>query len=300
MRIGIDLGGTKIAIVVLTDEGVVRWERRVATPRGDYDATLATIAGLVREAEREVGQCRIGIGIPGALSAATGLVKNANSVWLIGRPLRQDLEATLGKSVRLANDANCFAMSESADGAAAGEEVVFGVILGTGVGGGLVVRGEVVDGVNGIAGEWGHNPLPWPDDDERPGPACYCGRRGCIETFMSGPGLAADYARRGGAAALVGEEIVRRAGAGEERAALSLAAWERRLAKSLASVVNIVDPSVIVIGGGLSNVLPLYARVPELWAPYVFSDMVMTRLVRARHGDASGVRGAARLWPVER
>jgi fructokinase len=298
MRIGIDLGGTKTAIVVLADDGTVQWERRVPTPRGDYDATLATIAGLVREAERVVGSCRIGIGIPGTISHATGLVKNANSVWLIGRPLHRDLETTLGRPIRLANDANCFAMSESADGAAAGAEVVFGVILGTGVGGGVVVRGEILNGVNGIAGEWGHNPLPWPEDDERPGPPCYCGRRGCIETFLSGPGLAADYARRGGAARVSGEEIVRRAAADEERAAASLASWEQRLAKSLASVVNIVDPDVIVVGGGLSNLAPLYARVPQLWAPYVFSDAIATRLVRATHGDASGVRGAAWLWPV--
>ena len=299
MRIGIDLGGTKIEIVVLADDGAVRWQRRVATPRGDYDATLATIAGLVREAEQTAGLCRVGIGIPGTISDATGLVKNANSVWLIGRPLREDLETALGRSVRLANDANCFAMSEAADGAGAGAPVVFGVILGTGVGGGLVVHGEVLNGANGIAGEWGHNPLPWPDADEQPGPSCYCGRHGCIETFVSGPGLAADYARRGGTAALLGEEIVRRSAAGEPMAAASLAAWERRLAKSLASVVNIVDPNVIVVGGGLSNVAALYARVPQLWMSYVFSDAVVTGVVRAKHGDASGVRGAAWLWPAE-
>ncbi len=298
MRIGVDLGGTKIAIVVLADDGAVHWECRVATPRGDYDGTLATIARLVHEAEQRVGPCRIGIGIPGTISDATGLVKNANSVWLIGRPLREDLERTVGRPLRLANDANCFAMSEAADGAAAGTAVVFGVILGTGVGGGLVVHGRILDGANGIAGEWGHNPLPSPDVDERPGPPCYCGRHGCVETFLSGPGLAADYARRGGAA-LGAEEIAHRAAGGEERAAASLAAWERRLAKSLASVINIVDPNVIVVGGGLSNIAALYSRVPQLWKPYVFSDTIVTGLVRAKHGDASGVRGAAWLWPIE-
>jgi predicted NBD/HSP70 family sugar kinase len=300
MRIGIDLGGTKIAIVVIDDAGAVQWERRVATPRGDYDATLAAIAGLVSEAEARVGPCRVGVGMPGTLSRATGLVKNANSTWLIGRSLHDDLEARLGREVRLANDANCFAMSEAVDGAAAGAPVVFGIILGTGVGGGVVVRGAVLEGINSIAGEWGHNPLPWPDDDERPGPACYCGRRGCIETFLSGPGLASDYTRRGGEASLSGHDVVARACAAEPMARAAVDAWQTRLAKALASVVNVIDPDVIVAGGGLSNIDGIYTRVPELWQPYVFSDVVATRFVRARHGDASGVRGAAWLWESQK
>jgi len=296
MRIGIDLGGTKIAIVVLCQDGSVAWERRVATPRGDYSATLTTIAGLVDEAEAAVGRCTVGIGIPGTISASTGLVKNANSVWLIGRPLHHDLEARLGRPVRLENDANCFAISEASDGAAAGAGVVFGVILGTGVGGGIVARGSIVRGVNLIAGEWGHNPLPWPEDDERPGPPCYCGRRGCVETFLSGPGLAYDYVRRGGGE-LPAHEIVARA-RGEALARHAVDAWQRRLAKSLASVINLLDPDIIAVGGGLSNVSAIYEQVPRLWPNYVFSDDVRTRLCPARHGDASGVRGAAWLCPA--
>ncbi len=295
MRLGIDLGGTKIASVVLDSAGEVVWSRRVPTPRGQYDATLGTIAELVAAAEAEVGPCLVGIGTPGAISAGTGLVKNANSHWLNGRPLRRDLEARLGREIRVANDANCFAVSEAADGAAAGADVVFGIILGTGTGGGLVVRGGLVCGVNAIAGEWGHNALPWPDDEERPGPACYCGRRGCIETFLSGPGLAADYVQRGGAA-LSADAVAARAGAGEPLAAATLDAWERRLAKSLATIINVVDPDVIVAGGGLSRMDRFYETVPALWGAWVFSDTVRTRLVRARHGDASGVRGAAWLW----
>ena len=295
MRIGIDLGGTKIAIVVLDDAGVVRWERRVPTPRGDYDATLQAIAALVHDAEARVGACRVGVGMPGTLSRTTGLVKNANSIWLIGRPLQQDLDARLGRSVRLANDANCFAMSEAADGAAAGAPVVFGIILGTGVGGGIVVRGEIVEGVNSIAGEWGHNPLPFPDDDERPGPACYCGRHGCIETFLSGPAVGADYSGSAGTPGTTGTEVFERAAAGEPAAVAAVGRWQRRVAKSLASVINVLDPDVIVAGGGLSNVEAIYTAVPALWRPYVFSDAVATRFVRARHGDASGVRGAAWL-----
>ncbi len=299
MRIGIDLGGTKIAIVVLDAGGALRWERRISSPRGDYAATLDAIAQLVGEAERTAGPCTVGIGIPGTISPSTGLVKNANSTWLIGHPLPADLERRLERPVRLANDANCFAMSEAADGAASAARSVFGIILGTGVGGGIVVDGRVLEGANSIAGEWGHNPLPWPDDDERPGPACYCGRRGCVETFLSGPGLAADYGRRGGTAGLSGEDVARRAAAGEGTAVASLGAWRRRLAKSLASVINLLDPDVIVAGGGLSNLADIYGLVPGLWAPFVFSDAVTTRFVRARHGDASGVRGAAWLWPAE-
>ncbi len=298
MRIGVDLGGTKIEIVALDGEGGLRWQRRIPSPRGDYAATLEAIAALVAEAERHVGPCQVGVGIPGTISSASGLVKNANSTWLIGHPLHRDLESRLARQVRLANDANCFAISEASDGAAAGARTVFGIILGTGVGGGIVVEGRVVEGANSIAGEWGHNPLPWPDDDERPGPACYCGRHGCIETFLSGPGLAADYERRGGAAGLAGPQIVERAETGDWIATAALDAWRHRLAKSLAAVINLLDPDVIVAGGGLSNLKGIYELVPRSWAPYVFSDVVVTRFVPARHGDASGVRGAAWLWPA--
>lgn len=297
MRLGIDLGGTKMAAIVLSDDGTVRYEERRATPRDDYDATLEAIAELVAGAERAAGvACSVGVGIPGAVSPVTGLIKNANSTWIIGRPLQRDLERRLGRQVRLANDANCLTVSEATDGAAAGADVVFGVILGTGTGGGIVVHGRIVTGANAIAGEWGHNPLPWPDDDERPGPACYCGRHGCIETFLSGPGLAADYTRRGGDR-VRSETVVERAAAGEPRAGRVLDDWERRLAKALATVVNVIDPDVIVVGGGLSRIDRLYTGVPGVWGQWVFSDRVATRLVPARFGDASGVRGAAWLWP---
>jgi len=295
MRIGIDLGGTKIEGIAL-DGSRERARVRVETPRDDYAATVDAVVGLVRDLEAESGETgSVGVGIPGTMSPATGLVKNANSVWLIGRPLLGDLERRLGRRVRIANDANCFAVSEAADGAAAGAEVVFGVILGTGTGAGIVVRGEVLVGPNAVAGEWGHNPLPWPRDDERPGPACYCGRAGCIETFLSGPGLQADYARHTGERCPPAD-IVARARAGEPAAAGALERYEERLARGLASIVNVLDPDVIVLGGGLSNIERLYTQVPRLWSPYVFSDTVATRLVRARHGDASGVRGAAWLW----
>ena len=296
MRLGLDLGGTKIAAAVLAPDGREVWSRRVATPRGDYDGTLTALADLVVEAEQAVGEsCSIGVGMPGAISPATGLVKNANSTWLNGRAFQQDLEQRVGRPVRLANDANCLAVSEAHDGAAAGSAVVFGVILGTGTGGGLVVHGQVVTGANAIAGEWGHNPLPWPGDDERPGPACYCGRHGCLETFLSGPGLAADYARRAGEQATT-EQVVARANQGDALADATLAAWESRLARGLALVINIVDPDVIVCGGGLSRIDRLYTRVPDTWTNWVFSDQVRTRLVPARFGAASGVRGAAWLW----
>jgi fructokinase len=296
VKLGIDLGGTKIASVVLDDRGETRWEARTATPRDDYAGTLAAIAGLVAAAERVVGVgCRVGVGMPGAISPATGRVKNANSTWLNGRRFQEDLEAALGRPVRLANDANCLAVSEARDGAAAGAAVVFGVILGTGVGGGLAIDGAAHAGRNGVAGEWGHNPLPWPDDDERPGPACYCGKQGCIETFLSGPGLAASY-RSAGGVALSSEEVVARAARGEPLAAAALDAWDGRLARALATVVNLLDPDVIVVGGGLSRLDRLYARVPALWSRWVFSDRVDTPILPARHGDASGVRGAAWLW----
>jgi fructokinase len=238
------------------------------------------------------------VGIPGALSPATGLVKNANSVWLNGRPLAEDLARVLPRPLRFANDANCFALSEAVDGAAAGCRTVFGVIAGTGTGGGIVVDGRVWTGPNAIAGEWGHNPLPWPGDDERPGPACYCGKTGCIETFLSGPGLSADHATETGEV-LAPPEIARRAGAGDARAEATLTRYEDRLARALASVINVLDPDAVVLGGGLSNLARLYDAVPRRWARYVFSDRVDTRLLPPRHGDASGVRGAAWLWPPD-
>jgi len=300
MRLGIDLGGTKIAAVVLDEDGQVVWQRRMPSPRDDYRATVEALAGVVIDAERDLRvPCTVGIGIPGAISPATGLVKNANSTWLNGQRLAEDLDARLGRPVRLANDANCLAISEAADGAAAGAEVVFGVVLGTGTGGGVVVRGGVLTGANSIAGEWGHNPLPWPDDDERPGRACYCGRHGCLETFLSGPGLAADYTAHGGTPDR-SEVIVERAAAGDALAGLTLDRWERRLAKSFATVINLLDPDVIVVGGGLSAIERIYVNVPRQLGAWVFSDRVVTQVVRAKHGDASGVRGAAWLWPAGR
>ena len=295
LRIGVDLGGTKIEAVGLGADGTERFRRRIETPRGSYDGTLQAIAGLVRAAEQETGERgSVGIGMPGAVSPATGLVKNANSTWLIGHPLQRDLERALDRPVRLANDANCFALSEASDGAGAGAHVVFGVIIGTGTGGGVVVGGEVLGGVNAIAGEWGHNGLPWPTADEWPGPPCYCGKRGCIETFLSGEGLREAYGHRDAPTALA---IATAADAGDARAAAAVELYSQRLAKALASVINIVDPDVVVLGGGLSNIESLYARVPVLWRDWVFSERVDTRLARARHGDSSGVRGAAWLWP---
>lgn len=298
IRLGIDLGGTKIEIVALDDEGRERLRRRVETPRGDYDATIAAVAALVDSADIELGErgATVGIGIPGIESPATGLVKNANSTWLIGRRLSADLERVVRRPLRLANDANCFAVSEAADGAGAGARVVFGVILGTGVGGGIVIDGQPLIGANAIAGEWGHNALPWPADDERPGPACYCGRAGCIESFLSGPGLAADYERAEGQPSSP-EAIVARAAAGEPGAAAALDRYEHRLARALAGVINVLDPHVIVLGGGLSNIDRLYKNVPALWMRWIFSDHVVTKLRKNRHGDSSGVRGAAALWP---
>ena len=296
VMIGIDLGGTKIEAIALSPQGALLARRRIATPQGDYDATVHAVASLVATIERELGERgSVGIGTPGAVSAKTGRMKNCNSVWLNGRPLGPDLEAALGRPVRMANDANCFALSEATDGAAAGAAIVFGVILGTGVGGGIVVDGHALEGANAIAGEWGHNPLPWPSDDERPGRACYCGRAGCIETFLSGPGLVADHARLT-AERLDAIEIVQRAASGDAAAAVTLARYSDRLARALAHVINILDPDVIVLGGGVSNIDALYDEVPRVWSRYVFSDAVATRLVRNRHGDSSGVRGAAWLW----
>lgn len=296
LRIGVDLGGTKIEALAL-DDGHELLRRRVATPREDYPRTLRAIAELVLGIERELHRSgSVGIGMPGALSAKTGFVKNANSTWLNGRPLDADLRALLGRPLRFANDANCFSLSEATDGAAAGAACVFGVILGTGVGGGVVVHGRVLTGPNAIAGEWGHNALPWPEDDERPGPACYCGRFGCIETFLSGPGLTLDHASVTGER-LEAAEIARRAEQGDAACEATLARYEGRVARSLASVVNVLDPDVIVLGGGLSRLEHLYANVPRLWSSFVFSDRVDTALVPPRHGDSSGVRGAAWLWP---
>lgn len=296
IHIGIDLGGSKIEIAAYGADGVERLRRRVATPAGDYAGTLAAIAALVADAERELGaRATVGVGMPGAESRVTGLIKNANSTCLIGQPLRRDLAARLGREVRLANDANCFALSEAVDGAGAGAEVVFGVILGTGCGAGVVVRDRVLTGANAIAGEWGHNPLPWPRDDERPGPTCYCGGRGCLETWLSGPGLAREYAARAGVAASAAE-IASRAEAGDALARTCLADYVDRLARGLAHVINVLDPDVIVLGGGLSNIGRLYDEVPRHWGRHIFSDHVATRLVAPRHGDSSGVRGAAWLW----
>jgi len=305
MRIGIDLGGTKIEIVLLDAQGRERVRRRVATPRGDYDATVRTVAALVAAVEAEQA-CRasVGVGIPGTLSTATGQVKNANSTWLNGRPLDRDLEAALGRPVRLANDANCLARSEAVDGAGAGRPVVFAAILGTGVGAGICVDGHILAGRNGIAGEWGHNPLPAPEPEELPGPACYCGRYGCIETFLSGPGLVRDHLKAGhaGKAGAAGDaptaaQITALAEAGEPAALASLERYERRLARALAGIINVLDPDVIVLGGGMSRPARLYANVPRLWAPHIFSDTIDTVLKPALHGDSSGVRGAAWLWP---
>jgi len=292
----VDLGGTKIEGIALDDDGRVLAQRRVATPREDYDATLRAIADLVTTIESEAGaRGTVGVGMPGALSPATGLVKNANSTWLNGRPLDHDLCARLGREVRFANDANCFALSEAVDGAARGARVVFGVIVGTGTGGGIVVDRKVVTGRNAIAGEWGHIPLPWPQEGEWPGPACYCGKTGCVETYLSGPGLARDYRSATGETAL-GPEVVARAARGETAAQAALERYEDRMARALAVVVNVLDPDVVVLGGGLSQVARLYEQVPPRWQRWAFSDRVDTPLRPPAHGDASGVRGAAWLW----
>jgi fructokinase len=299
-RIGIDLGGTKTEAIVLDEGGRDVVRRRIPTPRS-YDGTLAALAELVAAVEAdaacEPGSARVGVGIPGSEAAATGLIRNANSTWLNGRPLRHDLSAALQRPVRLMNDANCFALSEATDGAGSGCDVVFGVILGTGVGGGVVVGGRCLHGANGIAGEWGHNPLPWPEPDELPGPACYCGRRGCIETWVSGPGLWRDHLHAGGAD-IDTTEIVARAIAGGALAAAALSRYRQRLGRALASVINVLDPDVVVLGGGMSNIPGLAEDVGDVVAPWVFADSMRTPIRRNVHGDSSGVRGAAWLWPV--
>ncbi len=295
LRIGVDLGGTKIEIIALAQDGRELLRRRVATPKENYGEILDAVAALVRDAEIELAdRGTVGIGTPGSISRATGLLRGSNSVCLNGKPIKADLEALLGREVPITNDANCFALSEATDGAGAGAEVVFGVILGTGVGGGIVVRGHVLTGPNAIAGEWGHNPLPWPKDDERPGYPCFAGHSGCIETFLSGPGIERDHLRASGEA-LTSHDVGVRAAIGDAACEATMRRYEERLARALAHVINILDPDVIVLGGGMSNVQRLYANVPGLWLPWVFSDRVDTRLVKHRYGDSSGVRGAAWL-----
>jgi fructokinase len=297
VQIGIDLGGTKIEGIALDPSAVVAARRRIPTPRG-YGATVDAITRLVAELEAETGRTgSVGVGIPGVVSRGSGLVKNANSTWLIGHPLGTDLEARLSRPVRLANDANCFALSEAIDGAGHGFETVFGVILGTGVGGGIVIQGRIHDGPNQIAGEWGHNPLPWMTEEERAAaPRCYCGKAGCVETFLSGPGFERDYSLLAGTPRS-SREIVAAAGAGDAHAAQALRRYRERLARALAAVINLLDPAAIVLGGGMSNLPDLPASVSELLPRYVFSDAVLTKVVTNRHGDSSGVRGAAWLWP---
>ena len=298
-RIGIDLGGTKIEAIALDSRGSVLLRHRIATPANDADATISAIRDLVLEVEARLGgRGTVGVGTPGSLSPVTGLLRNANSTCLNGLPLDKLIAAALDREVRIANDANCFALSEAADGAAACAPTVFGVILGTGVGGGVVIDGKLLNGRHGIGGEWGHNPLPWPLDAERPGPLCFCGRHGCIERFVSGPGMADDHL------AITGEtwtaqEIASRAAGGDGPAQATLDRYIDRLARGLAHVMNLIDPDVIVLGGGLSNLALLYDAVPARWGRYVFSDVVATRLVPPVHGDSSGVRGAAWLWPAE-
>jgi len=296
MRIGIDLGGTKIEGIAIADDGAERLRRRIVAPRGDYEHTITAVAGLVNAIEEQTGaRGTVGIGVPGTISPATGLIKNSNSTWLNGRPLAEDLPRRLDRPIRFANDANCFALSEATDGGASGADIVFGVIVGTGTGGGVVIHRQVLVGANAIGGEWGHNPLPGARGDESPGPRCYCGRSGCIEQFLSGPALARDYMVSGGPD-VTAEEVSARAASGEALADAALGRYEERMARALGSVINLIDPDVIVLGGGLSNIDRLYDRVPLLWSPYIFSDSVTTRLVRAKHGDSSGVRGAAWLW----
>ncbi|MBV8041488.1 fructokinase [Pluralibacter sp.] len=301
MRIGIDLGGTKTEVIALSDKGEQLFRHRLPTPRNDYQQTIETIATLVAMAEKETGQSgSVGMGIPGSISPYTGVVKNANSTWLNGQPFDKDLSRRLNRDVRLANDANCLAVSEAVDGAAKGAQTVFAVIIGTGCGAGVAINGRAHIGGNGTAGEWGHNPLPWMDEDElryRAEVPCYCGKQGCIETFISGTGFATDYQRLSGRA-LKGSDIMRLVGERDALAEKALRRYELRLAKSLAHVVNILDPDAIVLGGGMSNVDSLYQTVPELMKPFVFGGECETPIRRAAHGDSSGVRGAAWLWPL--
>ncbi len=297
-KLGIDLGGTKIEIIALSDQGETLYRQRVATPQGNYLGIIKAIELLVQQAEKMAGGCDVvGMGTPGAISPATGLMKNSNSTCLNNMPFVQDLQKHLGKKVYIENDANCFALSEAVDGAAAGEQSVFGVIVGTGVGAGVVINEQIIIGANAIAGEWGHNPLPWPLPNELPGLNCYCGKNGCIETWLSGTGLAALFYQENGRR-LTAEEIVAAAGSGDQQCEQALADYENRMARSLAHVINVLDPHVIVLGGGMSNIDRLYRNVPALWGQYVFSDEVSTRLCKPVHGDSSGVRGAA--WLCDR
>ncbi len=296
MRFGIDLGGTKIELAAIEDSGAIRWRRRVPTPQGDYGATLRAMARLVAEAEAELGvRASVGVATPGSVSPRTGRLRNSNSVCLNDRALGEDLAALLERPLRLANDANCLALSEATDGAGAGARTVFAAILGTGTGAGIVVDGALLPGANGIAGEWGHNPLPWPEPGETPGPACWCGLRGCVETFLSGPGWLARERGRGLAFASP-EALVAAAGQGDPAARAALGRYADRLARALAQVINLLDPEVIVLGGGLGRIEALYEAVPARWGRWIFSDRVGTRLLPPRHGDSSGVRGAAWLW----
>ena len=299
LRLGIDLGGTKIEGIVLDADDVERCRERIPTPQNDYEATVDAVTDLVASLESSVNRaCSVGIALPGSVSRATGLVKNSNSVCLNEQPLHQVLEARIGRPLRFANDADCFALSEATDGAGKDGAVVFGVIVGTGTGGGIVINRQLLAGPNGIAGEWGHNPLPWPQAEELPGPACYCGQHGCIETWLSGPGLARDHAQVNGGS-MNARTIIQLAELGDEKACASMQRYADRMARALASVINVLDPDVIVLGGGISNCKRLYKAVTSRWDAYVFSDRVDTRLVCAQHGDASGVRGAAWLWPLE-
>ncbi len=300
MRLGVDLGGTKIEAVLMSSNGTIVERKRVSTPRENYAETMRSIADLVAAISPDAPvDLPVGIGIPGTLSPATGLIKNANSTWLIGKPFDRDMADAMSRKVRLANDADCFALSEATDGAGAGANSVFGVILGTGVGGGIVIGGNLVAGPNAIAGEWGHNPLPWPSSAEQAGPNCYCGRRGCIETWLSGPALERDCRPAGGDGPQMDSalNLAERAADGEPAALGALERYTDRLARALAGIINIVDPEVIVLGGGLSNIECLYEQVPRRWSDYVFSDTVATKLRRNQHGDSGGVRGAAWLWP---
>jgi len=300
MRIGIDLGGTKIEGIAIDESGVERQRLRMPTPKGSYEAIVQAVTQLVRSIEAEQGQKgTVGVGIPGAVSPATGLVKNANTIELLGHPLDEDLGQALGREVRVANDANCFALSEATDGAGAGGRVVFGVIIGTGVGGGIVVDGRILTGPHAIAGEWGHNPMAWPRDDERPGHPCFCGRSGCNETFLAGPSLARDH-RLATGQDLKAQAIAELAEKGDARALATMARYEDRMARALAVIINVLDPDFVVLGGGVSNMARLYREVPLLLPKYVFSDEVTTPIVQAKHGDSSGVRGAAWLWPPRR
>jgi fructokinase len=301
LRVGVDLGGTKIEAVVLDGDSAVIARQRMPTPRDSYHAILDTITALIAAVEQEVGATSlpVGIGTPGSLSPRTGRLRNSNTVVMNGQPFVDDIQQRLGRQVRIANDANCLTLSEASDGAAAGCSVVFGVILGTGCGGGVVIDGKLRAGVNGIGGEWGHNPLPWPDPEdpqESPGHDCWCGRRGCMETYLSGTGLALQHRHTTGEQ-VAGRDVIERADAGDAAALASRERYANRLARGLSSIINLLDPDAIVLGGGLSNVDWLYARVPELWQQWVFSDVIQTRLLRARYGDSSGVRGAAWLWP---